>query len=206
MSAVLLALSFAQAAEGEAAPTPMPLRLTPTLSLAATSRNLTLGGNVRWGQRTGPFIAAALGSDWLISGLVSGFLLDDVGSLRFTASQMVGYSIPLPLDRSPAGAPAWVPRVSVALGLWETTELDSLLQTFRTEDYGVYLAASTGGQVALTFPWISVALGLKPFGGAAYLRNDEWRNNEFQFTNTVLDVDVTLDLNVFSKRARQGSL
>lgn len=199
----LLALSLAHADE---APTPLPVRLTPTLSLAATSRNLTLGGNVRWGQRTGPFIAAALGSDWLISGLVSGFLLDDVGSLRFTSSQMVGYSIPLPLDRSPAGAPAWVPRVSVAVGLWETLELDSLIQTFRTEDYGLYLAASTGGQVALTFPWISVALGLKPFGGAAYLRNDEWVNNQFQFTNTVLDVDVTLDLNVFSKRARQGSL
>ena len=205
MKSLLLAASLGHADE-VAAPEHLPVRLTPTLSLAATSRNLTLGGNVRWGARTGPFVAVSLGSDWLISGLVSGFLLDDLGSLRFTSSQLVGYSIPLPLDRSPAGAPAWVPRVSVAVGLWETTELDSLIQTFRTEDYGLYLAASTGGQVALTFPWVSIALGLKPFGGAAYVRDDVWVNNQFQFTNTVLDVDVTLDLNVFSKRARQGSL
>ena len=133
-----------------------------------------------------------------------GFLLDDVASLRFTASQAVGYSFPRPRDSVPGGAAAWLPRVSVAVGLWEAAELDSLAQSFRTEDYGLYLAASTGGQVALSFPFVSVALGLKPFGGAAYLRGDTWLNNNFQFANTILDVDVTLDLRVFSRRARES--
>jgi hypothetical protein len=51
---------------------------------------------------------------------------------------------------------------------------------------------------------VSVALALKPFAGAAYLRNDAWVNNQFQFTNTVLDVDLTLDLRVFSRRVREA--
>jgi hypothetical protein len=70
--------------------TPASFQFTPTLSLAATTRNLSIGGQARWGEPTGFFASGSIGTDWLLSGLVSGFLLDDIGSLRLTASQSVG--------------------------------------------------------------------------------------------------------------------
>jgi hypothetical protein len=72
--------------------------------------------------------------------------------------------------------------------------VDSLLQAARTKDYGFFLAGSVGGQAALLFPYVSVAFGLRPFGGSTYLRGQDAYSTEFQLTNALLDVDVTLDL------------
>lgn len=178
-----------------AAPAPerLPVRGSPYLTVATTTRNLTFGGRLAVGRPLGPGFTVSLGADWLLSGLVAGFLLDDLGSPRFTSAQIGTWTFPWP--HAPAGeAQRWLPRLQLGLGVWETAEVDSLLQVARTEDYGFFLAESVGGQAALLFPYVSVAFGLRPFGSTTYLRGHDTYSTEFQFVNALLDVDVTLDL------------
>ncbi len=192
----LTALALAQD-EPVATPGPLPVRLVPIVTLAATSRNLSCGGNLRVGRTAGPSFSASLSGDWFLSGLVSGFLLDDVASPRFTASQVAGWAFRWPGkgERSP-----WVPRIGLGLGVWEVAEVDSLAQSFRTEDYGVYAALSTGGQVSIIWPSVSVGFALRPVGTSVWVHGDQTFPTAFQLGNAVLDIDVTVDLGRPAKR------
>ncbi len=190
------ALALAQEAP-VATQTALAVRFAPIVTLAATSRNLSCGGNMRVGRPTGPMFSASLSGDWFLSGLVSGFLLDDAASPRFTASQVAGWTFRWPGkgERSP-----WVPRIGLGLGVWEVAEVDSLAQSFRTEDYGVYAALSTGGQVSVIWPSVSVGFALRPVGTSVWVHGDHTFPTAFQLGNVVLDIDVTVDLGRPGKR------
>ena len=169
--------------------------LRPTLGLAATTRNLTLGGRLIYGRVVGPQFSVGLGGDYLLSGLISGFLLDDIASPRFVSSQVASWVFPWPGARTLKPSELRRrPRIFVGLGIWETLEFDSLLQAARTQDFGVYQAYSLGTQVGLAVPYVSFAFGLKPFGATQYTLAGHDYPTQFQFQNAVLDVDVTLDL------------
>lgn len=181
------------------APDPTAARWTvrPTLGLAATTRNLVLGGTLNYGRALGPQFTVSMGGDYLLSGLISGFLLDDIASPRFVSSQVFSWVFPFPGKLVRKMSPAEHrrrPRILLGAGVWETLEFDSLLQSARTEDFGVYQAYSVGGQAGLTFQYVSFTFGLKPFGAAQYTLAGHDYPTEFQFQNAVLDLDVTLDL------------
>lgn len=174
---------------------PPAVLVTPYLTVASTTRNLTLGARLSVGRPVGPGFSLSLGGDWLLSGLIAGFLLDDIGSPRLTSSQLFTWTWAWPhSEGSPPENRRWLPRFSLGLGVWETAEFDSLLQTARTEDFGLLFADSVGAQAALLFPYVSVAFAVRPMGSTVYLRGEDTFPTEFQFTNAVLDVDVTLDL------------
>ncbi len=171
------------------------VHVVPIFTVATTTRNLSFGGRMSVGHELGPAFTLTLAGDWLLSGLVAGFLLDDLGSPRFVGSEVASWTFAWPgTAAAPPVVRRWLPRVSLGVGLWETAEVDSLLQSFRTEDYGLYLADSLGGQVGLLFPYVRLAFGLRPFGSSLYLREGREYPTDFQFTNAVLDVDVSLDL------------
>ena len=178
-------------------PTAARWSIRPTLGLAATTRNLVLAGRLNYGRVLGPQFSFSLGGDYLLSGLISGFLLDDIASPRFVSSQVFGWVFPFPGKSVRSMSPAEHrrrPRIVVAAGVWETLEFDSLLQSARTEDFGVYQAYSLGGRAGLAFQYVSFAFGLKPFGAAQYTLAGKEYPTAFQFQNAVLDVDITLDL------------
>lgn len=178
-------------------PTAAKWTIRPTLGLAATTRNLVLAGRLNYGRVLGPQFTLSLGGDYLLSGLISGFLLDDIASPRFVSSQVFSWVFPFPGKSVRAMSPGEHrrrPRMILGAGIWETLEFDSLLQSARTEDFGVYQAYSLGGQAGLVFQYVSFAFGLKPFGAAQYTLSGRVYPTEFQFQNAVLDVDVTLDL------------
>ena len=171
------------------------VHVVPIFTVATTTRNLSFGGRMSVGHELGPAFTLTLAGDWLLSGLVAGFLLDDLGSPRFVGSEVASWTFAWPGTASaPPVARRWLPRISLGVGLWETAEVDSLLQSFRTQDYGLFLADSVGGQVGLIFPYVRLAFGLRPFGSSLYLQEGREYPTNFQFTNAVLDVDVSLDL------------
>lgn len=172
----------------------LPVRWSWVGTLAATSRNLSLGGAVRVGRPTGPFASASLTTDWPFSALVAGFLLDDATSPRVAASQVVGWSFPWPIPAAGPVARAWAPDLTLGVGAWELVEVDSLAQAFRTQDYGAYAGLNTGVQLGLVWPTVSLGFGFRPFGTGTWWHGGEAYSSAFQFTNAVLDVDLTVDL------------
>ncbi len=178
---------FGRALGGEPA---LPVRTAWVGTLAATSRNLSVGGAVRAGKPVGPWISGALTTDWPFSALVGGFLLDDVTAPRLASHQLVGWAWAWPGGKDTP----WKPRLAVGVGLWEQFELDSLAQAFRTEDYGVYASLHTGAQFSLLWPGVGLGFGLRPFATTAWWHDEGVFPTAFQFTNAVLDVDLTVDL------------
>ena len=170
------------------APAADPRLVRWTLALESSTKNLTIGAEVpHFG-----FGQARIGSDFMLTPLLTGLALDDLDGLRITLSETVGARVhfgPFRLSRRDAVRTS-TPGLVVGLGFWSLAEFDSLAQSARVGHSGIYTGVSTGPFVGLEFSDVKLQLSYRPFGRTAYFSEGKWDATPFDLGTPTLDVDL----------------
>ncbi len=205
MARAFVSSALAQDLDAPKSPTTLAITADPQAKPRATSRpfHVTVGvspatNNIALGLDfcyRGYFKSTVAG-DFLTSALLNGFDHDDLDAIRFTAGQTVGARLsakPFGLKRRCGDRvkTSRHPDVVAGIGVWGVSELDSLSQTFRLDDSGIYLAWATGMFVSFEFSDVAVALMFRPFEQTAYRLDGAWDSTPFAYSNPVLEIDFT---------------
>lgn len=174
-----------------------------TLQLSSSTKNLSFGVSGCWLG----YWHANLASDFLLSAILNGFDHDDLDSIRFTMGQTLGARLrlgPFRLEKrcaraepvahthdAPPPPPSRTPALVVGFGAWGISEVDSLTQTFRTGDSGLYLGWSVGVFTSFVFTDITVSFVFRPMEQTAYYLGGEWDSTDFRFNNPTLEIELT---------------